>query len=86
MEMPSKEYVIIPVKDFIVLHTFCLCSLKVQVFPRIAPREVQVVSRGTISFPPKNIFRGVWTSDGNRTVLSREVPGRSQDGTGQDRT
>ena len=25
-------------------------------------------------------------SDGNRTVPSREVPGRSRDGTGQDRT
>ena len=35
-----------------------------------------------------DIFKyiAVHTSDGNRTVLSREVPGRSQDGTGQDRT
>ena len=28
----------------------------------------------------------VLTSDGNRTVPSREVPGRSRDGTGRDRT
>ena len=29
---------------------------------------------------------GVCSSDGNRTVPSRVVPGRSRDGTGQDRT
>ena len=30
------------------------------------------------------ISNRVLTSDGNRTVPSREVPGRSRDGTGQD--
>ena len=35
---------------------------------------------------PKRNIRHVCISDGNRTVPSREVPERSQDGTGQDRT
>ena len=65
---------------------------KIHILPNYEQTNLKtaIVNSQTLSYLCKGLLfrlaRRMPTSDGNRTVLSREVPGRSQDGTGQDRT